>query len=94
MCWHRFLTRVKEGDFVKERLPIWKKPKGAQDQNWPMKMQPMGQKEFHEDADLRSLVIDWWSVADESEGRKGSSNSMRVVTTQVLGDKNKFFVLI
>jgi hypothetical protein len=38
------LTRVKKGDIVKERLPIWKKPKHAQDQDRPTESQPMGQK--------------------------------------------------
>jgi len=44
MCRHHFLTRVKEGDAVKERLPIWKKPKHAQDRGRPMELQLIGQK--------------------------------------------------
>ena len=73
-----FLTRVKKGDFVKERLPIWKKPKHVQDRGRPMELQLIGQKN-----------IPWrcWSarfgnrpmeVFDESEGRK-SPNFMGIL---------------
>ena len=71
-CWHQFLTRVKEDDDEKERLPIWKKPKHAQDQGRPMESWPMGQK---------NILGRCWSVrfgnrpmevADKSEGKKKS----------------------
>ena len=31
-----FLTCVNEGDIVKERVPILKKPRDAHDQYWPI----------------------------------------------------------
>ena len=66
------LAHVKEGDIVKERLPIWKKPKHAQDQGRPMESWLMGQK---------NILGRCWSarfgnrpmeVADKSEGKKKS----------------------
>ena len=53
-----FLTRVKEGDFMKERLPIWKKPKDAQDQGLPIGCSRWARGILHEDADPHGLGID------------------------------------
>ena len=56
-CWHYFLTRVKEGDLMKEMLLIWKKPKDVQDWNRPMERVRWTRGIFHEDADPLILVI-------------------------------------
>jgi len=66
------LTRVKEGDFVKGRLPIWEKPKGVQDQDRPMMCSRWARGIFHEDTDPLILVIGRWGVADEVRKEEGS----------------------
>ena len=65
-----FLTCVKEGDVMKERLPIWKKPKDAQDQYWPIGCSRWARRIFHEDDDPHGLVIGRWRIADKSRREK------------------------
>jgi len=65
MCWHCFLTRVKEGDFMKERN---QKVHRIRIGRWGAADGPEGI--FYEDVDPRDLVISRWEVADESGGEK------------------------
>ena len=65
--------------FVKERWPIWKKPKDAQGWNRPMEFVRWARRICFEDADLSTLVLGRWRVADEVKGGKEDSDSTKIL---------------
>ena len=64
---------------MKERWPIWKKPKDAQGWNRPMESVRWTRGICREDTDLFVLVLGRWRVADEVEEGEEDPDSTRIL---------------
>ena len=65
--------------FVKERWPIWKKPKDAQGWNQPMEFVRWTRGICLEDADPLALVLGRWRVADEIKEGEEDPDSTKIL---------------
>ena len=64
---------------MKERWPIWKKPKDAQGWNRPMESVRWVREIFCEDADPLALVLGRWRVADEVKEGEEDPDSTKIL---------------
>ena len=64
---------------MKERWPIWKKPKDAQGWNRPMEPVRWAREIFCEDADPPALVLGRWEVADEVKKGEEDLDSTKIL---------------
>ena len=83
MCWHHFLTRVKEGDFNKGKVPDLKEIK-----RWTgleSAIEPVRWTRWicFEDADSLALVLGRWRVANEVKEEEEDPDSTKILTSRL-----------
>ena len=76
MCWHRFLTRVKEGDFRDEKVA-----NSEETRRWTGLESADGSPsdEPEEYADPPVLVVGRWRVADEVKEGEEDPDSIKIL---------------
>ena len=70
MCWHHFLTHVKEGDFNEGKVADLKETEGCTRLESADGACQMDQKNMFEDADPLTLVLSRWELPMKSGGKK------------------------